>query len=317
MTDPLMNVTLAEQDALGRAVSVTDAAMAVTSYTYGPFGDPYTVTAPGARSRRRRATPSAASGSSTIPTRAPPPPMHDGFGELISSTDALGRMVTFTYDALGRTESRLDQDSGQSLTTSWTWDTAPHGIGKLAQLTSPDGQKTYSYTPLGQLNTISLAVNGESDVLQATLGYDPSSGLVKTITYPTPAGAAAVRGDPELRRLRPHAQRDRQRHEAPLLEAHGRWTTPAATRPRCSATASPPRGAYYADKQNLESIVTESGATPVQNLAYDYDVRRDLTSRTDTLQPQNTTERFRYDPAGTADLRVLLRHRERHGAVRA
>ena len=34
----------------------------------------------------------------------------------------------------------------------------------------------------------------------------------------------------------------------------------------------------------------------MQNLAYDYDARRDLTSRTDTLQPQNTTERFRYDP---------------------
>jgi YD repeat-containing protein len=34
----------------------------------------------------------------------------------------------------------------------------------------------------------------------------------------------------------------------------------------------------------------------VQNLAYDYDMRRDLTSRTDMLQTQYTTERFRYDP---------------------
>jgi RHS repeat-associated protein len=53
---------------------------------------------------------------------------------------------------------------------------------------------------------------------------------------------------------------------------------------------------YFADKQSLQSIVTSSGTTAVQNLAYDYDARRDLTSRTDTLQPQDTTERFRYDP---------------------
>ena len=38
VTDPLMNVTTTEQDALGRAVSVTDATMAVTAYAYGPFG---------------------------------------------------------------------------------------------------------------------------------------------------------------------------------------------------------------------------------------------------------------------------------------
>jgi len=66
----------------------------------------------------------------------------------MSSTDALGRVVTFTYDGLGRTKTRLDQDGAESLTTTWTWDTAPYGKGKLAQLTSPDGEKSYTYTPL-------------------------------------------------------------------------------------------------------------------------------------------------------------------------
>src|SRR5262249_49055571 len=50
------------------------------------------------------------------------------------------------------------------------------------------------------------------------------------------------------------------------------------------------------DKQSLQGIVTKSTAGTVQDLAFAYDVRLDLTSRTDALQPQNTTERFRYDP---------------------
>jgi hypothetical protein len=52
---------------------------------------------------------------------------------------------------------------------------------------------------------------------------------------------------------------------------------------------------YFEGKQRLKSITTERGATLVQSLAYDYDARLSLKSRTDALQPQNTTERFRYD----------------------
>lgn len=39
-----------------------------------------------------------------------------------------------------------------------------------------------------------------------------------------------------------------------------------------------------------------SGGTPVQNLSYAWDARLDLSSRTDALQPQCKTERFRHDP---------------------
>ncbi|MBK9266156.1 MAG: hypothetical protein IPM54_41010 [Polyangiaceae bacterium] len=32
------------------------------------------------------------------------------------------------------------------MTTTWTWDTAPNGIGRLHMLESPDGIKTYAYS---------------------------------------------------------------------------------------------------------------------------------------------------------------------------
>src|SRR6202034_2574846 len=82
-----------------------------------------------------------------------------------------------------------DQQNDQTLITTWTWDTAPHGIGKLASLASPDGTKTYGYTPVAQLQAVTLDVNGESDTLQATLGYD-TLGRLSTITYPTPASGS-------------------------------------------------------------------------------------------------------------------------------
>src|SRR5262249_11240898 len=96
--------------------------------------------------------------------------------------------VTLSYDALGRTKTRVDQYGGQSLTTTWTWDTAANGIGKLADLTSPDGDKSYTYTSLGQLQTITLAVAGQGEAMTGRLDYD-MFGRVGTITYPTPAGS--------------------------------------------------------------------------------------------------------------------------------
>ncbi|MGK3979631.1 RHS repeat-associated core domain-containing protein [Sorangium sp. So ce118] len=53
---------------------------------------------------------------------------------------------------------------------------------------------------------------------------------------------------------------------------------------------------YFADKQRLRHMVTQSGAGEVQDLDYGFDDLLNLTRRTDALQPQNTTERFRYDP---------------------
>ncbi|HRI71351.1 MAG TPA: RHS repeat-associated core domain-containing protein, partial [Polyangium sp.] len=52
---------------------------------------------------------------------------------------------------------------------------------------------------------------------------------------------------------------------------------------------------YYHDKQTLKGISTTLGPTNVQKLTYDWDLRLNLKSRTDSLQPQNKTERFRYD----------------------
>src|SRR6187401_1571831 len=53
--------------------------------------------------------------------------------------------------------------------------------------------------------------------------------------------------------------------------------------------------AYFDDKGSLKSVHTAKDAQPpVQDLAYEYDAKLNLSSRHDALQPQNTTEFFQY-----------------------
>jgi YD repeat-containing protein len=163
VTDPLKHVTTTELDPLGRPAAITDAAKGVTSYTWGPFGFLYSATDPG--------TLADPSGAVTItkrdalgrvrqlddPDRGATIQVWNGWGELLSASDALGRVSTFEYDRLGRMESRVDKQNGVvAMTTTWTWDTAANGLGKLHKLTSSDGEKVFAYNARGQLERLTL-----------------------------------------------------------------------------------------------------------------------------------------------------------------
>ncbi|XXX72068.1 RHS repeat-associated core domain-containing protein [Sorangium sp. So ce134] len=293
VTDPLGHVTVVGHDPLGRPVTVTDAALGVTRYTHGPFGALYTVTDPGEAITRTARDALGRVRQLDHPDRGTTVFTNDGFGELVSSTDALGRETTLSYDGLGRTTSRVDEDGAERLTTTWTWDTAEHGIGKLHVLESPDGDKTYGYTEHGKLETVALRIDGERATLESRLGYD-ELGRVETLTYPTPAGAApfVVAHDHDAHghvlAVRDNATRSAY-WRLTDVDSAGRY------REEAFGNGAVTDRSYYADKQRLKSVVTRSGATAVQDLDYGYDERLSLTRRTDALQPQHRNERFRYD----------------------
>ncbi|WP_434046055.1 MULTISPECIES: RHS repeat-associated core domain-containing protein [Sorangium] len=294
VTDALDHVTVTAQDPLGRTESITDAADGITRYSYGPFGMLHTVTDPGGAVTRMTRDAFGRVRQLDDPDRGTTRSIHDGFGELMSSTDALGRETTWAYDALGRPDSRVDRHGAELLTTKWTWDTAAHGIGKLHTLASPDGDKTYGYTRFGQIETITLRIDGEGAPLEAKLGYD-EFGRVDTVTYPAPFGAASfvVAHDHDAHG---HvlAVRDSQ-----TTDAYWRLTDvddAGRFREEVFGNGAITTRSYHADKQRLGHVVTQSGAAEVQDLDYGYDDLLNLTRRTDALQPENTTERFRYDP---------------------
>ncbi|WP_437685624.1 RHS repeat-associated core domain-containing protein [Sorangium sp. So ce176] len=293
VTDALDHVTVTAQDPLGRAESVTDAADGITRYGYGPFGSLHTVTDPGGAVTRMTRDAFGRVRQLDDPDRGTTRSIHDGFGELMSSTDALGRETTWEHDALGRPDTRVDRHGAELLTTKWTWDTAAHGIGKLHTITSPDADKTYGYTRLGQIETITLRIDGEGAPLGARLDYD-DLGRIDTVTYPAPSGAASfvVAHDHDAHG---HvlAVRDSRTKAAYWrltdVDDAGRF------REEVFGNGAVTTRSYHADKQRLGHVVTQSGATEVQDLDYGYDDLLNLTRRTDALQRRNTTERFRYD----------------------
>ncbi|MEJ1363512.1 MAG: RHS repeat-associated core domain-containing protein [Candidatus Sedimenticola sp. (ex Thyasira tokunagai)] len=79
---------------------------------------------------------------------------YDILGNLISQTDAKNQTVTQTYDLLGRMIERVEPEG----TTTWTYDTAANGIGKLAQITAPSNYlKTLTYDSLGRAKSDTTA----------------------------------------------------------------------------------------------------------------------------------------------------------------
>ncbi|XXY14182.1 hypothetical protein WME88_38680 [Sorangium sp. So ce216] len=292
VTDALGHVTVVEHDPLGRPVTVTDAAMGVTRYKHGPFGALHTVTAPDGAVTRTIRDAFGRVRQLDQPDRGTTVFTSDGFGELVSSTDALERVMKVAYDGLGRTTSRVDEDGAERQTTTWTWDTAAHGIGKLHVLDSPGAEKTYGYTGRGKLETVTLRIDGERAALTSRLDYD-ELGRVETITYPTPAGAVpfVVAHDHDAHghvlAVRDSATRFAY-WRLTAVDSAGRF------REEVFGNGAITERDYYADRQRLKSVVTRSGAAAVQELDYGYDARLSLTRRTDALQPQHRSERFRY-----------------------
>ncbi|AGP42255.1 hypothetical protein SCE1572_51805 [Sorangium cellulosum So0157-2] len=110
--------------------------------------------------------------------------------------DELGREVSWKHDRLGRAVERSDEDG----TTTWTWDEAEHGVGKLAEVASPEGHRaTYRYDALGRLSETERTIEGER--FATAIDYD---------VYSRP-----------FRLWYPHAEGERRFGVRRIFDAHG------------------------------------------------------------------------------------------------
>ena len=104
---------------------------------------------------------------------------YDVLGQLLQQTDAKGQTKTLSYDLLGRMVNRVEPD----LSSTWTYDTAPNGIGKLASTVSNNGyDKSVAYDSLGRPTQESTTVLGETATFST---YYDIHGRVENLAYPT------------------------------------------------------------------------------------------------------------------------------------
>jgi RHS repeat-associated protein len=104
-----------------------------------------------------------------------------------ASQEAINHRQKYGYDVLGRMISEETSESGSTTPTSFTWDTAPNGIGKLASSTSqPDGVSVaYEYDQQGRKSAETRGIGVGSYRLD--FGYDDNARLA-SIIYPQAAG---------------------------------------------------------------------------------------------------------------------------------
>ncbi|HYH09201.1 MAG TPA: DUF6531 domain-containing protein, partial [Thermoanaerobaculia bacterium] len=148
-------------DAHGNLASATDPNGNVTTYVYDDFGQMLSQVSP-------------VTGTTTY--------SYDTAGQLVSTTDANGATTTRTYDILGRVLSSVSAGGGDSETVTWTYDTAPFGVGRVATMLDPTGSTSYGYERRGLLARETKTVGASTYVTR--YGYD-EDGNRSRITYPS------------------------------------------------------------------------------------------------------------------------------------
>ncbi len=78
---------------------------------------------------------------------------YTGLGQVRTQTDNKGQLSTYTYDVLSRLTSLVNTDG----TSTWVWDTATNGIGKLKSRSRTGFSELYAYNSDSRLSS---AVNG-------------------------------------------------------------------------------------------------------------------------------------------------------------
>jgi YD repeat-containing protein len=155
--DAVGKVTFDEYDAGGRLKKMTGPTGAVTEYHYDDLGNRIWVSDPDLGIWQYE---------------------YDSFGRVVQQIDAKGQYSTTEYDVAGRPTRRALAD----VSTTWTYDTASHGLGKVASVTNSNGyKKDFYYDVYGR--TVGYAARIDQEQYLSTKEFDEYDRVTK-ISYP-------------------------------------------------------------------------------------------------------------------------------------
>ncbi|MFC7534589.1 RHS repeat-associated core domain-containing protein [Actinoplanes sp. GCM10030250] len=275
------------EDESGRLASVTDATLR-TSYAYGTFDelqeiigpDGATVTMAYDRLGRRTALTDPDSGTHET--------SYNAFGEVMRESDATGKPTTYERDVLGRATTMTTAGG----TTTFTWDTAPHGLGLPAAARSTDNVTTaYTYDALSRPSRTVTTVAGESYAIG--MSYTPD-GRIDVLSYPVVPGRAPLQvkyvytAQGELRGVQDVATK-RQYWTAWARNVFGQPTAEVLGN-GVTTTRS------FDDVGRLRTVdAAATGAGVVQSLEYGYEENGNIRLRQDHVL--GLSDEFKYDAA--------------------
>lgn len=153
-------------DLQDQPASVTDPRSLTTSYTTSGLGDTTAQVSPDTGTTNRT--------------------YYDN-GLLKTSTDARGRVATYSYDALDRIQA-ISYDSGVG--TTFGYDQGPNGIGHLTSVTDESGSTSFTYDGLGHVASKTQTVGPSAKVFTLIYTWGASgsaNGKLASVTYPSGA----------------------------------------------------------------------------------------------------------------------------------
>ncbi len=155
------------------------------SYTYDQHDNPVTVSDENGNTTNYHHDDFDRVTKETSPVQGVTTNTYDPDNDLISTTDANAATTTYTYDALDRELSEKAVKGSQTLTSSWTYDTAASGyynVSRMVAMSDPSGVSTYGYDRRGNM-TLDVHKDGSGNTFGEASTYDPD-GNRSTITYP-------------------------------------------------------------------------------------------------------------------------------------
>jgi len=169
------------KNARGETAAVIDANGKTVTYTYGPFGVRMSITDMAGNIISNTFDKAGRKIASRDPDLGFWTYDYNVLGELVGQTDAKSQTSTITYDKLGRPLTRVDNDG----TSTWVYDTAAKGVGKLATSAHSNGYlRTQSYDGLGRPSSTATRIDAGGATETSTTTYD-ANGRVLRLTYPS------------------------------------------------------------------------------------------------------------------------------------
>ena len=212
---------------------------------------------------------------------------YNGYGQMLTKTDAKSQVTTYVYDNSGRTQSV----SGTNMNLSYTYSNTPGSLGLVQSVTRDGITESYTYDvlnrPLTTTTSGPVRTGAANTNFTTTFTYDPATSRLASVNYPTGLSLKyAYDAVGNLIRIDNAA-------------GGNIWTGNSANTGNQWTQFTLGNGLItsleYGTDGLMTAIKTGTSSTPtsVQNLGYTYNASKQLTQRTDGLY--GLSEDFTYD----------------------
>ncbi|MDZ4842711.1 MAG: FG-GAP-like repeat-containing protein, partial [Hyphomicrobium aestuarii] len=180
-TNELAQTKTVVNDPLGRMLSSTDTNGETVSYRYDAIGQMTAIIDPAGNTTTMTYDVRGNKTAMSDPDKGNWSYRTNALGLLVEQTDAKGQRTEMTYDVLGRMLTRVD-DAGSAgaaaRTSTWVYDTAAMGVGKLASSSGYGYAASNLYDSLGRPSSATETIDGTGYTTTTT--YDASGRPYRT-----------------------------------------------------------------------------------------------------------------------------------------